>query len=243
MTHPNNIQLAIELNNQAAALIGNGQFKFSISALTSALEASKNELSDFSDDEDKYWAPPMMKQTSLDECMLAESSSVEDEQEESNDDEVDQGYYVYNRAIHIPVSSIEEEEETSHHSRVMVSIVTIFNLALAHHLAAMEENSVFRSQLLRKAVKLYELAHNLQREEESMENTLLFTMAIINNLGLIYRCLDESEISGKCFQQLLSTLMFLTDCGSENQRDVPAFAGFFRNTSHLIFHLSSAAAA
>jgi tetratricopeptide (TPR) repeat protein len=242
MAHRNNIQLAVELNNQAAALIGNGQFEYSIPALTSALKASKNEIIDFADEQDQQNGAPI-KQTSLDECMLAKQSSVQDEQEElSGDDGVDQGCYVYNRPIHIPASSIEETSST-YHSSVMVSVVAIFNLALAHHLTAMEENKV---NLLRKAAKLYELAHNMQREEEWMGNTSLFTMAIINNLGMIYRCLDESETSGKCFQQLLSTLMFFTDCGGleENQRDVlPAFAGFFRNTSNLIFHCSSAAAA
>jgi hypothetical protein len=188
-----------------------------------------------------------MKQTSLDECMLAKRS-VHDKQEKelSDEDAVDQQgcCYVSSRAIHTPVSSMEE---TTYHSSVMVSVVAIFNIALAHHLAAAmldKENKVRRSQLLRKAAKLYELAHNMQREEEWMENTSLFTMAIVNNLGLIYRCLDESETSGKCFQQLLSTLMFFTDCGLENhQRDVRAFAGFFRNTSNLIFHCSSGAAA
>jgi tetratricopeptide (TPR) repeat protein len=235
MTHPNNIQLAIELNNQAAALIGNGQFESSFPALTSALKMSKNELIDFAGHEDQKSAP--MKQTSLDECMLAKSS-VQYEQEEFSDDAVDQGYYVYNRAIHIPASSIEE---TTYDSCVMVSVVAIFNLALSHHLTAMEENNV---RLLRKAAKLYELAHDMQRGEEWMENTYFFTMAIINNLGLIYQNLDENETSGKCFQHLLSTLMFFTDCGLENRRDVPAFfAGFFRNTSNLIFHCSSAAAA
>ena len=237
MTHPNNIQLAFKLNNQAAALIGNGQFESSFPALTGALKKMSKEIIDLADHgEDPNAAH--MKQTSLDECMLATSSVQEDEQDELSDNAVDQGFYIYNRAIHLPALSIED---TSYHTSVMVSVVAIFNLALAHHLTAVEQNN---AQLLRKAAKLYELAHNMQSEEEWMENTSLFTMAIINNLGLIYRCLDERETSGKCFQHLLSTLMFFTDCGlDENQRDVPAFAGFFRNTSNLIFQCSSAAAA
>jgi tetratricopeptide (TPR) repeat protein len=239
MAHPNNIQLAIELNNQAAALIGNGQFKSSFPALTSALKMSKKYLIDFADHEEDQNSAPV-KQTSLDECMLANNSSVQDDEQEelSDDDAVDQGYYIYNRAIHISASFIEET--TRHHSIVMVSVVAIFNLALAHHLTAIEEKNFL---LLRKAAKLYELSHNMQIEEEWMENTSLFTMAIINNLGLIYRCLDESETSGKCFQQLLSTLMFFIDCGLENKRAVSEFAGFFRNTSYLIVHHSSGAAA
>ncbi len=72
MTHPNNIQLAIELKNQAAALIGKGQLESSIPALTVALKASKNEIVDCTDEHHQNWAP--MKQTSLGECMLAKRS-------------------------------------------------------------------------------------------------------------------------------------------------------------------------
>ena len=61
-------------------------------------------------------------------------------------------------------------------------------------------------------------------------------MATINHLGLIYQSLDENAAAGKCFQQLLSTLIFLIErCERSTAALAVEFDGSFRNTSHLIF--------
>jgi hypothetical protein len=246
------IQQAIELNSQAVALIANRSFEAAIHTLTDALLASKKILHDSVDEADMVASA----RRSLDQCMIpskqenrvdSNSSHLGDADSDSDADECvkqeEQGkhFYVYRRAIRIPISIKEATFESS----VLISVIIMFNLALAHQLMALEiinkQQASFNGEnLLRKAAKLYGLAFNLQRDE-GMENTILFTLATINNLGAIYQCLNESAAANKCFQHLLSTLMFLIEAGERPPGG--EFEGYFRNTSNLIFHLGSAAAA
>jgi hypothetical protein len=52
--------------------------------------------------------------------------------------------------------------------------------------------------------------------------------------------MNNGEIANKCFEHLLSTMMFLIDCG---EGDVCELDGFLRNVSNLISEQCSAAAA
>jgi tetratricopeptide (TPR) repeat protein len=228
-THYERIQFAIELNSQGVTLIENGKFESAIPILSAALKASKEDVSGSPVDEDIVMHP---KRTSLDECMVPSSRphSTDVDQSSASD-----GQYVYGSCIQIP-SSIKANCYES--GIPLVSVAIIFNLALAHQLLA--ESMDQSDKLLNTAVKLYELAYTLQREE-CMENTSFFCLATINNLGLIFKCLNKSESAAICFQQLLSMLMFLVDCGASKQ--VSEYDGFFRNTSHLIFNHKIAAAA
>jgi tetratricopeptide (TPR) repeat protein len=229
-TYHNRIQLAIKLNSHAVTLIQNGRFESAFPILSAALKASKEAISDSPVDEDIAMYP---NRTSLDGCMLPSSrpnSSTDVDQSSPASDE----QYVYGSCILIP-SSIQATYESGIQ---LVSVAIMFNLALAHQLLAESMNQ--SKKLLNKAVKLYELAYNLQREE-CMENTSFFCLATINNLGLIFKCLHKSENAAKCFQHLLSMLMFLVDCGESKQ--VSEYDGFFRNTSHLICEHKTAAAA
>lgn len=61
----------------------------------------------------------------------------------------------------------------------------MFNLALAHHLAAAQEQS---SLLLYKAVRLYELA---LRDTSVVAGSVFYKLAIMNNIGQAYKELEE----------------------------------------------------
>ena len=167
----------------------------------------------------------------LDQCIVS-TSPFHDEC--SNDVKS----FVFRRTIYIPT----EMETTSYRSKVMVSVAVIFNLALAHHVFAMEtDNPEIAEQLLRKAAKLYELGYNLQRAPAMNSNSSsVFAMAAINNLGQIYERLGERDRARRLFTHLLSTLMMLIDC---RQVNVSQFECFFRSTSHLIFQYGDSAAA
>jgi hypothetical protein len=229
-TYYKGIRLAIELNSQAVTLIENGKLESAFPILSAALKASKQGIRDSLVDEDMVMNH---KRISLDECMVPSSRPP-------NSADVDRSsarnqQYVYDSCIRIP-SSIEAAHEFD---IPLVSGAIIFNLALAHQLLAESMNHQ-SEKLLNTAVTLYELAYNLQREE-CMENTSFFCLATINNLGLIFKCLDNSENASKCFQHVLSMLMFLVDCGQ--RKPVFEYDGFFLNTSHLIFKHKTAAAA
>jgi hypothetical protein len=58
---------------------------------------------------------------------------------------------------------------------------------------------------------------------------------LINNLAVIYQQLDEKETARKFFQQLLSTLMFLVDCG---EMQASQFDGFLINANPSVLSSS-----
>jgi tetratricopeptide (TPR) repeat protein len=87
-----------------------------------------------------------------------------------------------------------------------------------------------RTKLL-KALSLYELAYRLQRDEDT-EATVLQQMAIVNNVGSIHGALQQVECSRQCFENLLSTIMFVKDCGEADS--VQDMDGFLSNTLPLM---------
>jgi tetratricopeptide (TPR) repeat protein len=214
-------QITIQLNNSAVSLIAAGDYDAAISALISALETCKQIIGE------AYEHHQPVK-TSVDQCM---TQSPATQAKTSNEDEYDQ--YMYRQAIHIPLLTIESSYQAS------IILMIIFNLALAHQLSAVGGDK--EKSKLRKAAKLYELSFSfiLQRDE-NFENNVVFTMATVNNMGLIYHKLNDGETANKCFEHLLSTLMFLIGCG---EGDVYELDGFLRNVSNLIYEPCSAAAA
>jgi hypothetical protein len=142
--------------------------------------------------------------------------------------------YIYGRPIQVHDFSLARGGETT----VLISVIIIFNLALAHHLLAMN-NKECRAAI-GKAIQLYEYAFELQRDNQGGSDAL-FTLTVLNNLGLAYESLGDEVIAGRFFDRLLSTAMFLIDCG-EGQV-LSQFDGFFRNVSHLVFQSGVAAAA
>jgi hypothetical protein len=213
----------IELNNIGVSHIEHGDFESAIAKLVMALEASKRTLYRDVDDSESH-------STSLDECMAKGPIRLD---EDGIDETVQQGF-VYRQAIPIPTSIA-----CNYESSITMSVLIIFNLALAHQLHAAQTNSPAK---LHKAAKLYGLSYNLQLEE-SLKDIAFFTMATINNIAVIYKQLDEKEKAEYFFQHLLSTLMLLVDCGGWEKVQASHFDGFLKNTSYLICQPSVAAAA
>jgi hypothetical protein len=112
---------------------------------------------------------------------------------------------MYRQAVHVPV-----EIEFSFRASALISTMIIFNLALAHQLLAATHEK--KEQLLSKAAKLHECGFNLRRAED-FESNILFTLATMNNLGLIHQQLNDRDQAKKCFEHLLSSMMYLIDCG------------------------------
>jgi tetratricopeptide (TPR) repeat protein len=178
------------------------------------------------------------EETTLDSCMVRTRPEINDRSNGDIDvDKQDSGYYIYRTPMQVSstmkVSSYEES--------VIMSVMIMFNLALAHHLSGLDEGCEHSHSQLQKAVKLYEYAYNMQRDEHLVNNTF-FTMATLNNLGQIYQTMKASDIAEKFFQQLLSTLMFVVDC-REGRGKFSGLEGFFQNTTHLVLHLGPAKAA
>jgi tetratricopeptide (TPR) repeat protein len=222
-TTPN--QFAIQQNNVAVSLIEEGNYNDAIITLSEAFKIFKQFIQFMETSNQQIPA----HESSMDQFMSAGNCSRDPEENEDNQ-------YIYRRAIRIP-PHIDADYSTS----VMVSSMIVFNLALAHQLSVtgVETQERRNCKKLHKAAKLYELSFGLQQNEQWRFN-LLYTLATVNNLGLVYHQLHNNDSAGKCLEHLLSALMVVVDCGKGNIHELE---GFFRNTSSLISkHVTAAAA-
>ena len=121
---------------------------------------------------------------------------------------------------------------------VRLSTISLYNLALSYHLGALEAQD--RTKLFRKALAFYELAHKLQTPEDSDLGVQL-TMAIVNNIGHIHGVLGNQAKVTQCFEYMLSTIMYLTDCGHGS--GIPQLEGFVQNVQNAVLKRPTAPAA
>lgn len=226
--------------NYAVGLIGTGKYSDAINELTLSLSSFKECMAQASIDEEgsEEECPP--PRTSFDQCMkqsCSASSSTSMIVDADDDDEQDtQEEFLYKQAITIP-----HFENQSYCEGVLVSCMIIFNLAVAYHLHGLSDqtNDDNGRSSLARALRLYQLSFNLQREHE-FDNNILFTLAIVNNLGLCHSQLHDEESSIKCFEHVLSTLMYLTDCGEASRSHLN---GFFVNVTKIMSEPCGAPAA
>ena len=153
----------------------------------------------------------------------------------SNTSDDDHTNFIFRDAIEIPIQSMIRSRLND--KMVMkLSIVVLYNLGLSFHLSAMETNSL--DKVLR-AKMLYEMAFEMHMEE-GCDVTLLYTLALMNNLGLIYHVLGECQRSQHCFQSMLSTMMFLLE--ADDARKIKQWDGLLSNVLSYVYHDSKVAA-
>ena len=143
--------------------------------------------------------------------------------------------YIFSDPIEIPSEATKAAPSQRLCSKL--SMVVMYNLALSFHLSALAQGCIAR---LARAKKLYELAFQMHLEE-SCEVTLLYSLALMNNLGLVYQLLNDMERSNQCFQHLLATMMFLLE--SEEAHKIKQWDGLMSNVLGLIFTDHAVAAA
>ena len=195
---------AVASNNNGAQLIDEGDYTGALSFLSSSLKATKNCMADSCTGGGDQEVP-----FDLDCLMLKQRGAL---QESRNDD----GYFVYDRPIQVPVVFFNS---SSFPHKVMCSAISIFNLALAHHLHALKTSQ--KAELfLRKAGRLYEFAMQVQpvAATETAPCTF-FHLAILNNLADVHRRLGDSRTSQKFCEELLHLLMSLADARKETPAD------------------------
>jgi tetratricopeptide (TPR) repeat protein len=234
--------LAQKLINRGAICIETGRFELAISTLVKALKLSEQVANDYacscrhcSLEESmsiNQTVPRLMRQDSPSFCRHEDACTSPTMARLQQTEDSEQDGYIYRRAIRVSQFSMQE----GHSMGATMSLIIIFNLALAHHLSAIQQQMCRRR--LQKALQFYELAYHLQSEEQS---SLRFTMIIANNLGEIHRAVNNHSKHVMCLQHLLSTMMYLVDC--QIPADSIELDGFFRNTSQLILNNKCASAA
>eukprot|EP00980_Cylindrotheca_fusiformis_P001794 scaffold406_cov57-Cylindrotheca_fusiformis.AAC.18 len=217
-----------DLSNYAAAMIGRQAYDDAINYLLTALLSLKKINTSYKGDSGH------VKGMVVDPCMVTSNGLAKftpnPEQEADGDGT---SLFLYRHAISIPPGV---------DSLLTTTPIVVFNLALAHHLKAKQQKAVeeSRTELLRKALRLYETAYNLIRTNpHHFEFNSLFAFASINNIALINLDLDDVEQSDKCFDYMLSGLMVYVDCGKG--QDLKCINGFLRNSIRKICVSASAA--
>jgi hypothetical protein len=111
----------------------------------------------------------------------------------------------------------------SEFSGLFATVIT-FNYALATHLSALKCKE---GLLLQTAANLYKDGFDLERTRGNLSVSPFFLMATLNNLGHLYQVIDIGR-SKRCFEQLLSTLMYVVLSRRARPSDLHRYFG---NTS------------
>jgi tetratricopeptide (TPR) repeat protein len=240
--------LAQNLNNHGAHYIESGDYERAISSLIKSFQLWEQVAND-SDNNNEAACGCSNTCRCLDECIL----HVRQEQESpckrasSLDLEVtdEDSRFIYRRPIyslHTTKSSMVGGGQVPPGKLLSFTFTITFNLALAHHLSALQNQEVCQ-QRLEKALLLYGIAHRFQLKKRIYSPRAI--MIIANNAGEIYRLEKNYSKHIACMQQLLSTMMYffvINNCDNDTARPTE-LEGFFRNTSQLILHKHCADAA
>ncbi|KAG7372485.1 hypothetical protein IV203_018628 [Nitzschia inconspicua] len=198
----------IFLNNQGARYIASVDYHSAIDCLSRALYSSRSCV---------HRPIANINQATLDISFLMEKGynkmKTAMENEEQSVERETPSDFIYSSPIYVPESALLTPGLST---EVAISSIVIFNLALAHHLFAVQDQHQCPKQetmtLLAKSMKLYELAIELQQQDAILYTanySSLFILSSLNNLRNVYRMLDNDNASQCCYQHLLSLLMYL----------------------------------
>merc|ERR1740139_1050481 len=129
-------------------------------------------------------------------------------------------------------------------------MIVMYNLALTLHLHALSLSASVHSssvssnscsttttattikhikKLFLRSRKLYVLAFEMHLDADV---DLLFTLALINNLGLIYYAVNEKDRSTTCFKYMFSAMMYLMD--SNESQSIKEWDGLLSNAIDIL---------
>jgi hypothetical protein len=140
-----------------------------------------------------------------------------------------ESHFIFRDPIEIPVDVIVRVAHPSTRLVMKFVVVAMYNLALASHLHALESND---SEILRQAQKLYEFAFQMHLDE-ACDVTLLFSLAVMNNLALIYHARGYEERSKSCFSKMLTAMMYLQE--SDEAKSIRQWEDLFSNVMDMMF--------
>jgi hypothetical protein len=204
---------AVDCNNIGAKHIDRDDCKLSIKALTLAFHSFKRSYN-----QKKQLLPPTQNTADAGVSTFNIDQWMKKMPYSESDDVV-----MYQHPIQIPRHLEPNMENFS-----LISTAITFNLALANHLDGVQRKN---KEVLQTAARLYEYGFSLERIRGKFFISPFFLVAILNNLGSLHRTIEsidskhEQDRSQKCFLQLLSTLLYLTQIKGANPSDLEVFFG------------------
>lgn len=225
------MQSIIELNNTACDLIENDRFDEALEFLTKALNAVQRDLAE-EDAEDKE---DLNSETDAD-SLPGISSSIESREVNMQRRLAKLGkldgfvYWHPMQAVNLPPAT----------GTGSLSLIIVFNLALCHHLMALQSECEKSVSRLQAALQLYELGLSMHMEGNIIVD-MTHALAMVNNCGQIYMTMNKPRKAKRFMAHMLSSLMIMIECGEAE--DLDEFDGFIQNASNLILRTNVAAAA
>jgi tetratricopeptide (TPR) repeat protein len=231
------MQSAVDMNNEAAFLIEKGHYKASLSLLSRGLEIVQSELDGQDDNDDDDDDDAMMNGfESVYSCRDMEEIKARRQLFKFENLAPDQ-YFIYSHPIH--ATNLDE-----HDQEYVMSVIIVFNMALAHHQIALQLQSEdcgedYEMRLL-GALKLYQLGFCMQMKGD-VHMDMTYALAMVNNTAQIYKAMNRQQKAQKFFTHMVSSLMMMIENGEAESVD--ELDGFLWNASQLILKEAVAAAA
>jgi hypothetical protein len=257
-----NIRQVVQLNSEAAAHLRGGSFTLAIATLSDALHMSREILkkSPARSSNDQQSQRSLL----VDDCMETGNHATHSIVDIDDFNDYDHHHhhkmmtsenpssgFLYRHPIevqpdHVLLLGSSCNNNDDDKSCMALCAAVIFNLALAHQLAAAAATATMTiTASLEKAERLYHLGYTLYSEELSLVHDCCFCphflLATINNLGMIYQSLNRPEQAKSTFHVLLSTLIVLGD-RLGGGRNISNYEGYFHNTTSSLFLLKNRSA-
>ena len=253
-TRPSLLCGALQLNNQATALIAKGSYEEAASTLAAALVQLRQALrgSPSVGDDCPMSAESCSQREEREGCLrfhMHDSTSQDFEMSVSLKDDLGEDEWYLHR-YPIQVAEATGLDSTSDIAE-LISFAAIYNLGLSHHLHAISltlTNDRMRQVRLQRATAFYEHAQRLLAgNQNAFDPNMIFDLVIANNLGNAHYNLGNDSTGELYFQRSMNTLLHISqNRGSETVMncDENRWDGFMENIMHhLIGKISHAAAA
>jgi hypothetical protein len=232
----------LAFNNEGIEHLRQGNFDTALGKLVNSLTAAKGMLrllggtsqnnsgsnsritSSYEDFEQKQRPTASIDTTSIlgfDSILhIYECHSMEDD----HDGQHHHHRYLYRNAFLLSSSWFEHLD---YKKMLTVSVAIVFNLALTHHLRALACTDLTEQESrLFQALDLYELAHSMQRDGETMLS-MEFSCAIACNLGNIHRMVGDAHRSKRCFEHLHTLMIYAQQNMDETDKFSPTATDTF----------------
>jgi hypothetical protein len=242
----------VALNNQGALAIDMGNPRLANQAFTKAFKACRTHISlsqcpatvpetfrpEYSINQLMSWETGHVVSEGATESCCVQKSMAENDAPWTNIGASPS--CIYRHAIPLPVLPHNQD---STHCGLLLSVILIFNMALAHQLGAEEEKAQSEREkrqlssrhdlLLNKAISLYGLSYDMLRSLHSCSvctESDIFVLTILNNMAQAHGALNETEKAEICLQRIRCLLPLCMYFGM-NKGHAKAFAFFFAASS------------
>lgn len=150
-------------------------------------------------------------------------------------------YFVFGSPLKVDLPGEPHPQHKNRRSLSLLAYAITYNLALSHHLWAVQNESPKNSRaLLEAAATLYRHVDHLAHAE-NIPQTLMESMAIFNNMAHVFAALDALGNAERCTNHLYQCFEAFVE-NPELQGPSEVLDGFLSNLLHIVLHLDKAAA-